>query len=152
MPTIALRVTSPAFGEGDPIPVRFTCDGADVSPPLAWAGVPADAGGLVLIVDDGDAGGFIHWVVFDLPVAPTGGLAEGASTAPNAPRQGMNGFRRVGWGGPCPPSGTHHYQFSLVAIGRPLGLTGTPSADAVSQALQGQILGTTTLTGVYQRR
>jgi Raf kinase inhibitor-like YbhB/YbcL family protein len=146
-----MRLVSRAFDEGASIPVRYTCDGANVSPPLDWAGVPGDAKALVLIVDDPDAHDFVHWVVFDLAAAPTGQLAEGASTGSNAPRQGINGFGKVGWGGPCPPSGTHHYRFRLIAIRQALGLKGAPTAAQVLDATRGQALGEAKLTGTYHR-
>jgi Raf kinase inhibitor-like YbhB/YbcL family protein len=140
-------LTSSAFAEGGSIPRKYSCDGTNVSPPLAWAGVPAAASALVLIVDDPDAHGFIHWVAFDIAVSgPTGGLAEGASTAAGAPSQGTNGFGKVGWGGPCPPSGTHHYRFRLLAVRQPLGLKGAPTADAVLAAAKGDSVAETTLT------
>ena len=147
-----MHLTSTAFSEGGSIPRRYSCDGENVSPPLAWDGAPSDAKALVLIVDDPDARGFIHWVAFDIASpGPTGELAEGASTATGAPRQGTNGFGKVGWGGPCPPSGTHHYRFRLLAVRNPLGLTGAPSAEKVLAATEGQVVAEATLTGVYHR-
>ena len=147
----AFRLTSSAFADGAAIPRRYTCDGADVSPPLAWEGAPAEAKALVLIVDDPDARGFVHWVMFDLPGTPSGQLAEGASTSPNAPPQGTNSFGRVGWGGPCPPSGTHHYRFRLIALRQALNLRGAPTAAEVLKATAGLVLAETTLVGVYNR-
>ena len=148
-------LTSSAFAEGGPIPKAQTCDGADRSPPLAWTGVPAGAGALVLVVDDPDARDFVHWLVLDLPAdaAPTpgslpGDIAAGASS----PQQGRNDFGRVGWGGPCPPSGTHHYRFTLSALAAPLGLGGHPDGSAVRQALRGAtVIGRARLTGTYHR-
>jgi hypothetical protein len=150
MPSEAFTLSSAAFTEGGSIPRENTCDGANVSPPLAWAGVPDGTAVLALIVDDPDAGGFIHWVAYDIdPTA--GGLAAGASTAAGAPPQGRNSFGNVGYGGPCPPSGTHHYAFRLMALDQALGLGGTPDADAVRAAAEGHVLAETTLTGTYQR-
>jgi len=147
-----MHLTSTAFTEGGSIPRRYTCDGENVSPPLAWDGAPSDAKALVLIVDDPDARGFIHWVAFDIASSgPSGELAEGASTAAGAPRQGTNGFGKVGWGGPCPPSGTHHYRFRLLAVRNPLGLAGAPSAEKVRAATEGQVVAEATLTGLYHR-
>jgi Raf kinase inhibitor-like YbhB/YbcL family protein len=147
----AMHLTSTAFADGGAIPRKFTCDGEDVSPPLAWDGVPADATVLVLIVDDPDARDFVHWVVFDIRSAPTGELAEGASTADRNLRQGTNGFGKTGWGGPCPPSGTHHYRFRLLAIRQPVGLTGAPRAGDVLAATEGQVGAEATLSGTYRR-
>jgi len=144
-------LTSTAFDEGGAIPRRYTCDGEDVSPPLNWVGAPADAGALALIVDDPDANGFVHWFSFDLTASESGGLPEGVSASPDAPPQGTNSFGRVGWSGPCPPSGTHHYRFRLIALKVTLGLSGAPRADAVLSAAQGNILGEVTLTATYSR-
>lgn len=146
-----LRLTSTAFAEGGSIPRKYSCDGANLSPPLAWDGVPGGAMALVLIVDDPDASGFIHWVAFDIPVAPNGELQEGASAADPGLLQGTNGFGKVGWGGPCPPSGTHRYRFRLLAIRTALGLSGAPTAVEVLAAAKDKTLGETTLTARYKR-
>jgi len=142
---------SPSFVEGGPIPIRHSCDGQDVSPALVWEGAPASTAALALIVDDPDARGFIHWVVYNIAGGPTGGLPEGAGSAV-VPPQGRNDFGRAGWGGPCPPSGTHRYRFTLYALSVPLTLSGTPSAGDVRGALARVLLGHTTLTGTYTRR
>jgi Raf kinase inhibitor-like YbhB/YbcL family protein len=113
--------------------------------------VPAGTGALVLVVDDPDARGFVHWLVVDLP-GTDGGLPKGVDPAAASPQQGRNGFGQPGWGGPCPPSGTHHYKFTLTALGAPLKLAGQPDAGAVRDALAGaKILGTAVLTGTYRR-
>ena len=105
----------------------------------------------MLIVDDPDAAGFVHWTAYNLD-AGTGGLPRDVGTGPGAPRQGRNDFGNAGWGGPCPPSGTHHYRFRLRALAAPLPLDGSPGADAVRAALDGAtILGTATLQATYQR-
>ncbi|HEV8490166.1 MAG TPA: YbhB/YbcL family Raf kinase inhibitor-like protein [Candidatus Limnocylindrales bacterium] len=145
------RLTSAAFPDGGAIPARFTCDGDDESPDLAWEGAPAEAKTLALIVDDPDANGFVHWVAFDLTASTTGGLARGVSASPDAPPQGTNSFRRVGWSGPCPPSGTHRYRFRLLALDTELGLSNAPSADEVRRAAEGHILDEAELTGTYTR-
>lgn len=144
-------LTSSAFRDGGPIPRRYTCDGADVSPALQWEGAPEDAASFALVVDDPDARGFVHWILFDLTGAATGGLPEAISESPDAPPQGTNGFGKVGYGGPCPPSGTHHYRFTLYALDAPLGLSGAPKADAVRAAMEGHVIGERTLTGTYAR-
>lgn len=148
-PTFAL--TSSAFDEGGAIPSRYTCDGHDVSPALAWSGVPTGAQSLVLLVDDPDANSFAHWIVY--AVAPdAAGMAEGAGAKTASLAQGTNDFGRVGYGGPCPPSGTHHYRFTLYAVAAPLGLSGAPRAGAVRAALaRAAVLGKATLTATYRR-
>ena len=144
-------LTSEAFAEGGTIPREFSCDGSNVSPPLAWTGVPPGAGALVLFVDDPDARGFVHWIVLDLP-ASDGSLPKGVQPSAGTPLQGRNGFGKSGWGGPCPPSGTHHYEFTLTAIGAPLGLGGDASGEDVRAALgRAAVLGTATLTATYSR-
>ena len=146
-------LTSSAFGPGAAIPREFTCDGANVSPPLAWTGVPAGTAALVLFVDDPDARDFVHWIVLDLP-GGDGSLPKGVAASAPTPRQGTNGFGRVGWGGPCPPSGTHHYRFTLTALSEKLGLAGHPGGSAVREALKAassKTLGTATLTATDKR-
>ena len=120
-------------------------------PPLEWRGAPDGAISLALIVDDPDARGFIHWVAFDLVASLTGGLTEGVSSSPDAPPQGVNDFGQVGWGGPCPPSGTHRYRFRLYALDAALGLTGTPKATDLRAAMEGHIVGEAELVGTYRR-
>jgi hypothetical protein len=144
-------LTSPSFDEGGAIPVRHSCDGANVSPALAWQGAPQGTVSFALIVDDPDARGFIHWVAFDIPGGSGGSLAEGLR-AVDALSQGRNDFGKAGYGGPCPPSGTHHYRFTLWALKSRLGLSGTPSAAEVRTALTTKILGQTSLSGTYTRQ
>jgi Raf kinase inhibitor-like YbhB/YbcL family protein len=144
-------LTSPEFADGQAIPRRYACDGEDVSPPLTWTGAPGDAAAMALIVDDPDAGGFVHWVVFDMTASASGSLPAGWSKSPDAPPQGTNGFGRVGYGGPCPPSGTHRYAFRLLALGEALGLSGSPAAQQVLDAAAGHILGEARLTGTYRK-
>lgn len=144
-------LTSTAFRGGGPIPRRYTCDGADVSPALRWEGVPGGTASLALIVDDPDARGFVHWVVFDLSGAASGGLAEGIPGSAGTPRQGTNGFGRIGYGGPCPPSGTHRYAFTLFALDLSLGLADAPRADRVRAAMSGHVLAEVRLIGTYAR-
>jgi Raf kinase inhibitor-like YbhB/YbcL family protein len=144
-------LSSPSFVAGGTIPIKHTCDGSDVSPALAWEGAPASTAALALIVDDPDARGFIHWVVYNIPGSAAGGLPEGAGSA-GKPPQGRNDFGRTGWGGPCPPGGTHHYRFTLYALSTQLPLSGTPSANDVRNALGQLLLGQTTLTATYTRQ
>jgi Raf kinase inhibitor-like YbhB/YbcL family protein len=150
-PMAGFVLNSPSFADGGAIPVRNTCDGQDISPALVWEGVPTSTASLALIVDDPDARGFIHWVAYNISGSVTGGLPEGAGSA-GAPPQGRNDFGRVGWGGPCPPSGMHHYRFTLYALSAPLALSGTPSASDVRAALARVLLGHTILTATYTRK
>jgi Raf kinase inhibitor-like YbhB/YbcL family protein len=144
-------LTSEAFADGEPIPREYTCQGADVSPALAWTGQPPETGQLLLVVDDPDAGGFVHWIIvigsgqdFALPKA----YPADSRTA----QQGVNGFGRIGYGGPCPPSGTHHYRFTLSALGESLQLSGHPTIDQVRAALATvPVLGPAVLTGTYRK-
>ena len=145
-------LTSPAFRDGGAIPKELTCDGPGRSPELRWSGVPSGATALVLEVIDVDAGNFVHWLVLDLPAASTGLLPAGVGTGGGAPQQGTNSFGQVGWGGPCPPSGTHRYVFTLLALATPLGLTGHPTLAAVERSIgPGNVLGRARLTGTYRR-
>lgn len=150
-PTPRLSLTSAAFHAGGSIPARFTCDGADTSPALAWSGVPDGTASLVLLVDDPDARDFAHWIAYAISPASTH-LDEGAGAARAALAQGTNDFGRVGYGGPCPPSGTHHYRFTLYALAEPLALSGSPRASVVRSALgKAPVLSQVTLTGTYRR-
>jgi Raf kinase inhibitor-like YbhB/YbcL family protein len=144
-----MSVTSSAFTEGQAIPSRYTCDGEDVSPPLAWSGAPPDTAAYALIGDDPDARGWIHWVVADIP-AEAAMLDEGASGSA-AGTEGRNDFGRTGYGGPCPPSGSHRYAFEVLALSEPLGLSSGFSADELRAAMDGKVLGSGRLTGTYQR-
>lgn len=147
----ALTITSAAFADGGPIPTEHSCRGADVSPPLSWSRVPPGAGALVLFVDDPDGRDWVHWSVLDLPAAD-GGLPRAVSPSADPPQQGRNDFGRVGYGGPCPPSGTHRYRFTLYALAAPLGLAGHPDGAAVRRALAGApVLAKVTLTGTFGR-
>jgi hypothetical protein len=144
-------VTSAAFAEGDAIPVRFTCQGDDVSPPLAWSGVPTDAAALALVVDDPDAprGTYVHWVV--VGIAPDArGLAEGES--PPGATVAQNSAGRARWSGPCPPGGkTHRYRFTLYALrARPELAAGAATANALD-AVRDTAVARGRLVGVYQR-
>jgi len=143
-------LTSPSFTDGTSIRGRYSCDGADLSPALAWEGAPAETAAFALIVDDPDAKGYVHWVIFDLPGGTSGSLPE--DVARSVSSQGRNDFGRVGYGGPCPPSGTHHYRFTLYALSQPLRFPGNPSADLVRSGVAPVLLGRTTLTATYTRQ
>jgi len=144
-------LTSPSFSQGGAIPVDQSCDGRDVSPAFHWEGAPVSARSFALVVDDPDARGFIHWVAYDIAGGTSGDLPAGVGPS-GPPSQGRNDFGRIGYGGPCPPSGTHHYRFTLYALSAPLGLTGSPSAADVRAAASRVLLGQTTLTATYTRR
>jgi hypothetical protein len=120
-----MMLTSSAFDNESRIPSKYTCDGRDVSPPLNWTQVPTQTKTLILIVDDQNANGFTHWVIFNMPATLTGLEENIPRTAdlPNSPiSQGMNSFGALGYNGPCPPSGTHHYVFRLYALDTALTL------------------------------
>lgn len=146
----AMRLTSSAFADGEPIPPRFTADGEDVSPPLEIAGAPEGTRSLALICDDPDApmGTWVHWVVWNLP-ADTARIEEG--TLPEGAAEGRNSWRRAGWGGPSPPSGRHRYIFKLFALDVELELPETTDASALRKAMEGHVLARGELLGTYAR-
>lgn len=150
-PAGPFTLASGAFAEGVPIPRTYTCDGADTSPPLAWRNAPAGTVSFALVVDDPDAGGFVHWVVFNVE-GTASSLAQGVPLpAGGGPPQGRNSFGKVGYGGPCPPSGTHRYRFRLLAVAIRPALPATPTAAQVLAATSGHVLGEAVLTGTYRR-
>ncbi len=155
---MSLTLTSPAFTHNGHIPTRYTCDGGDVSPPLAWSGVPTDAMTLVLIMDDPDAPDpaapqmtWVHWVLYNIP-HDTPGLAEGAAAGglPHDTLEGENDWKRPGYGGPCPPVGRHRYFLKLYALDTKLPDLHRPSKKQLQQAMHGHILARTELIGTYQ--
>lgn len=157
--TMALTLTSTAFTDGGEIPSKYTCQGDDIAPPLSWRGVPANARSLALIVDDPDAPDpraprmtWVHWVLFNLPPATTG-LPQGATTAdlPPGTEQGLNDWKRTGYGGPCPPVGRHRYFHKLYALDTVLTLSGKPTKPALEAAMQGHVIGQAQLVGTYQK-
>jgi len=144
------QLSSPAFTDQTAIPVANTCKGRDISPELDWSSVPAGTAALVLFVDDPDGRDWVHWSVLDLPPA-TMQLPEALAPDAAGIQQGRNDFGNVGYGGPCPPSGTHHYRFRLYALAAPLGLAGHPDGTAVRAALaRARVLGRATLTGTFK--
>jgi Raf kinase inhibitor-like YbhB/YbcL family protein len=152
-----MQLTSAAFTEGAAIPAKYTCDAKDVSPPLKWSGVPADAKSLALIADDPDApvGTWVHWVLYDLP-ATTSELAEDVPQAQHlagGAKQGLNDFKRLGYGGPCPPHGKpHHYFFKLYALDVLLDLKPGLTRKDLERAMEKHILAQTQLMGAYKRK
>lgn len=153
---MAMTLTSPAFPEGGEIPRKYTCDGADVSPALRWKDSPSETKSFALIADDPDApvGTWVHWVLYDLP-GETGELKEGipaAETLDNGARQGSNDFRKVGYGGPCPPGGSaHRYFFKLYALDSKMNLKPRATKQQLLDAMKGHILAEAQLMGRYKR-
>jgi Raf kinase inhibitor-like YbhB/YbcL family protein len=154
-----IALTSPAFAAGAAIPTQYTCDGTDVSPPLAWSGAPPGTRAFALIVDDPDApaGTWVHWVLFNLS-GTTSSLPENVAKSESVAElggalQGRNDFRRTGYGGPCPPPGKpHHYLFRLYALDGPLALRAGATKADVERAMQNHVLAQGQLVGTYGRR
>jgi hypothetical protein len=157
---MAFTLTSTAFTHNGAIPVVYTCEGKDISPPLAWTDVPRNAKSLVLIVDDPDAPDpqapkltWVHWVLYNLPPDTTG-LAEGIKPAqlPKGTGEGLNDWKRTGYGGPCPPIGRHRYFHKLYAVDTVLaGLPGKPRKSDIEAAMAGHIIAKVELIGTYQK-
>jgi Raf kinase inhibitor-like YbhB/YbcL family protein len=157
---MGLVLTSTAFAALGAIPTLHTCEGRDVSPPLAWTGVPATAKSLVLIADDPDAPDpkapkmtWVHWVLYNLPPTTTG-LAEGvaASALPAGTREGKNDWKRTGYGGPCPPIGRHRYFHKLYALDVLLADLAPATKADVEAAMKGHVLAQAELVGTYQKQ
>ncbi len=151
-----IKITSSTFDDGGLIPAKYTCDGADISPPLQWDAVPEGARSIALICDDPDApmGTWVHWVLFDLP-AETRELAEkfpDDETLPDGTRQGITDFGKTGYGGPCPPSGTHRYFFKIYALDTKIEPVAIADKDHLLKVMEGHILGQGQLIGKYKRQ
>jgi len=153
---MSFQISSTAFSNGETIPKKFTCDGPDVSPQLSWKEAPAAARSFALIMDDPDApaGTWVHWVLYNLP-ANTSQLPEGLEKQEQLATgalQGRNDFRKIGYGGPCPPPGTpHHYYFKLFALDTKLNLKAGATKADLERAMKGHILGEAELMGRYGR-
>ncbi|MBN1688367.1 MAG: YbhB/YbcL family Raf kinase inhibitor-like protein [Candidatus Omnitrophica bacterium] len=150
-----MKITSTAFQDGEMIPVQYTCDGEDVSPPLEWQDIPYGTESLALISDDPDApmGTWVHWVIYNIP-ASVANLPKGmprTGKLMNGERQGTTDFGRVGYGGPCPPGGTHRYYFKLYALDRGLDLKPGITKEELLKAMDGHILAEAQLMGRYER-
>jgi Raf kinase inhibitor-like YbhB/YbcL family protein len=153
-----MKLSSTEFVHQGEIPQRFTCEGEDVAPALTWSELPAGTRSLALIVDDPDAPDpaapkrtWVHWVLYDLP--PTvSGLPEGGSPLPAGTREGVNDWKRTGYGGPCPPIGRHRYFFKLYALDAVLPDLQRPTKAQLEKAMQGHVLAQTELIGTYQKR
>ncbi len=152
-----MKISSSAFRPGGAIPSRYTCDGDDVSAPLAWSGVPREAKSLVLVVDDPDAPDpeapqmtWIHWVLYNLP-PDCGGLPEAVDELPAGAREGVNDWRRTGYGGPCPPIGTHRYFHRLYALDAVLPDLHGPTRAELDAAMRGHVIAEAELVGTYRK-
>ena len=154
-----LTIQSSAFTDAGEIPERYTCEGDDIAPPLAWTGVPENTRSLVLIVDDPDAPDpqapqmtWVHWVLYNMPLQ-TGDLPEGATAddLPPGVEQGLNDWQKIGYGGPCPPIGRHRYFHKLYALDTVLELQAGATKAAVEAAMQGHILEQAELVGTYRK-
>ena len=153
---MTLTVTSSAFTEGSMIPSKYTCDGENISPPVKWEGSPAGTKTFALISDDPDApmGTWVHWVMWNIP-ADSMELAENVppeKSLPNGSKQGITDFQRYGYGGPCPPSGTHRYYFKVYALDAELDLVNTATKKDLLKAIQGKTIAEGQLMGKYKRQ
>jgi Raf kinase inhibitor-like YbhB/YbcL family protein len=157
---MTFSLTSPAFPDGGEIPNRYTCEGRDVSPPLTWSEPPSGTKSLALIVDDPDAPDpkapkmtWVHWVLYNLP--PTvGQLAEAVErkALPTGTREGLNDWKRTGYGGPCPPIGRHRYFHKVYALDTVLPDLGRPTKAQLEKAMQGHVLAGAELVGTYEKK
>ena len=155
---MTLKLTSTALAHRGQIPSKYTCDGEDISPPLAWSGVPAEAKSLVLIVDDPDAPDpaapkmtWVHWVLYNIQPS-AGALPEAARQLPAGTREDMNDWKRTGYGGPCPPIGRHRYFHKLYALDTSLSELSSPTKAELEQAMQGHVLARAELVGTYEKK
>ena len=152
-----MTLSSSAFAHNGSIPKLYTCQGKDISPPLAWGKVPAGAKSLVLIVDDPDAPDpaaprtiWVHWLLYNLPVS-SDGLPEDVKALPPGTLEGLNDWKRSGYGGPCPPIGRHRYFHKLYALDVVLPDLKTPTKKSLEQAMAGHVLAEVQLIGTYQK-
>jgi len=143
-----MKIESPSFRNNEMIPSKYTCDGANVNPPLLISGTPEDAKSLVLIVDDPDAPSktWVHWIVWNID-PNTKEILE--NTIPEGAVEGMTDFGKQGYGGPCPPSGIHHYHFKIYALDITISLDSSASVVDIKEAMQGHILDSAELIGLY---
>lgn len=151
-----MDLRSSAFQQGGLIPAKYTCDGANVSPPLTWSDAPAQTQSFALISDDPDApvGTWVHWVAWNIPAAARS-LDENVpkkDSLPNGMKQGTTDFRKIGYGGPCPPSGTHRYFFKLYALATTLNLSPKTTKKDLERVMKPHVLAEAVLMGTYQRR
>lgn len=160
MLAMAFLMVSQAFQMQGAIPTQYTCEGQNTSPPISWSNLPNNAKSLALIMDDPDAAdpkdpthqSFTHWVLYNIPIT-SAGLEEGIEAAklPLGTKQGKNGWDKTGYGGPCPPTGLHHYYFKLYALDTILPDLNNPTKQQLEKAMEGHILNETELIGTYQK-
>ena len=155
---MSLMLQSSAFAPQGEIPAKYTCERDDVSPPLSWSGAPANTKSFVIIVDDPDAPDpkapkmtWVHWVLYNLPADATA-LPEGVQKLPAGTRDGLNDWKRTGYGGPCPPIGRHRYFHKLYALDTVLPDLGRATKADVEKAMQGHVLAHAELVGTYQKK
>jgi Raf kinase inhibitor-like YbhB/YbcL family protein len=153
---MSIVIESAAFAQNQVIPAKYTCDGPDVSPPLAWKNIPDKARSLVLICDDPDApaGIWVHWVCYDIPASVTAlqEVIPKSDSLPMGGKQGKTDFGNIGYGGPCPPSGTHRYFFKMYALDRTLGLPAGKTKKDIERAMKGHVLAQGQLIGMYSKK
>lgn len=157
---MSLTLRSDAFEHEQPIPTEHTCEGADISPPLSWSDPPEGTRSFALIVDDPDAPDpanpkttYVHWVLYDIPAAARSlPAAVSAATLPAGTREGVNDWKRTGYGGPCPPIGRHRYFHKLYALDRELGDLKRPTKQQLEAAMRGHVLASAELVGTYEKR
>jgi Raf kinase inhibitor-like YbhB/YbcL family protein len=154
---MAFSIRSSAFQHNGSIPMQYTCEGSDTSPPLAWSEVPEGAKSLALIVDDPDAPDpkapkmvYVHWVVYNIPASNAGSIDEGV-TLPSSVVQGINDWKKEGYGGPCPPIGRHRYFFTLYALDTTISDLGAATKPQLEAAMHGHILEQAVLVGTYEK-
>jgi Raf kinase inhibitor-like YbhB/YbcL family protein len=154
---VPIQITSPAFNPGEPIPTKYTCDGEDVSPPLRWIGMPQTTQSIAIIVEDPDApsGTFVHWVIYDIPGSATE-LPEGlpkTESLPSGVKQGVNDFKKLGYGGPCPPQGSaHRYDFHIYALDLQVQFRAGMGKQELLNLIEGHVTAQGILMGTYRRR
>jgi len=155
---MTMQITSTAFTHNGGIPALYTCQGKDISPSLSWSGIPAGAKSLVLIVDDPDAPDpaapkmtWVHWVLYNIPPTATG-FAEAVKNLPAGTKDGLNDWKRTGYGGPCPPIGRHRYFHKLYALDTVLPDLGKPTKAQLEKAMEGHVLAKTEIVGTYQKK
>ena len=155
---MSLNLTSIVFAHGGEIPSTYTCEGQDISPPLAWSGIPPNAKSLTLIVDDPDAPNpaapkmtWVHWVLYNIPTSVSS-LPEAAKQLPAGTLLGLNDWKRTGYGGPCPPIGRHRYFHKLYALDMVLPDLDRPSKVVLEAQMKGHVIAQTELIGTYKKR
>lgn len=156
---MALALSSSAFKHQGEIPSKYTCEGQDVSPPLSWSGAPPGTKSFVLVVDDPDAPDpkapkttWVHWVLYNLPTTSTALAEAAAKNLPKDTGEGLNDWKRTGYGGPCPPIGRHRYFHKLYALDVVLPDLGRPTKAGVEKAMAGHVLGQAELVGTYEKK